>query len=120
MLNKVFLLGYLGVEPEFILLESLEPLCKLRLATSSLPRGDDGVRETEWHNIVVFGRTALNCAKYLHSGSLIFVEGRVQSREYKDKQEAERRVTEIVGSTIQFVPDAHRKAETAELEIHRG
>ena len=117
MMNKVLLLGYLGADPELIVLESQQALCKMRLATSSPVKDENGMRRTEWHNIVVFGRTALNCAEFLRSGSLAFVEGRIQSREYTDKSGEQRRVTEIVASTVQFLGNSKPEQQPARLDV---
>jgi single-strand DNA-binding protein len=61
------------------------------------------VDHTEWHNIVVFGKTAENCNAYLKKGRQAFVEGRIQTRKWQDKEGKDRYTTEIIAQTVQFV-----------------
>lgn len=117
MINKVILLGHLGADPELIVLESQQAICRMRLATSSPARGEDGSRRTEWHTVVAFGRTALRSAEYLRSGALVYVEGRIQSREYADKDGVQHKVSEIVASTVQFLGSPKGREKSAQVEV---
>ena len=102
--NRVFLLGNLGKDPELRYTPSQQPVCNFSLATSESRKGADGerVEQTEWHNIVVFGRQAETCKQYLGKGRQIFVEGRIQSRKWQDQQGNTRYITEIIANNVQF------------------
>jgi len=104
-LNKVLLLGRLGAAPELKYTQSQTPICTLRLATNERRKGADGewTEHTEWHTVVTFGKTAENCNQYLEKGRQCFVEGRIQTRKYQDKDGKERYWTEIIANTVQFV-----------------
>ena len=87
MLNKVMLIGRLGRDPELRYSQSGLPIANLRLATdeSYVDKEGNKVERTEWHSIVVFQRQAENCANYLAKGSLIYVEGSLQTRKWQDQ-----------------------------------
>lgn len=103
-INKVFILGRLGKDPERRVANSGTVITSFSVATSEM-RGGDGQREekTEWHNIVSFGKTAELCAQYLAKGRQVFIEGRIQTRDYMDKDNNKRYITEIVANNVQFV-----------------
>ncbi len=105
-MNKVFLLGRLGADPELRYTASQLPICTMRLATNEPPRkGPDGesVEHTEWHSVVAFGKTAENCSNYLQKGRQAFIEGRIQTRKYQDKEGKDRYMTEIIANNVQFI-----------------
>jgi single-strand DNA-binding protein len=103
-LNKVMLLGRLGRDPEIKYAASGTAICNLSLATSErVKKGNDYEDKTEWHRVVVFGSQAENASKFLKKGSLVFVEGRIQSRSYQDKDGNERYMTEIISNIIRFL-----------------
>ncbi len=103
-MNKVFLLGRLGRDPEIRHSQSGVPIVNFSLATSESVKKDGGWEEkTEWHNIVVFGNQAKNCETFLHKGSLVFIEGRLQTRSYQNRDGNEVRTTEIIGNSIKFL-----------------
>ena len=105
-MNKVFLLGRLGADPELRYTQSQLPICTMRLATNEPPRkGPDGesVEHTEWHSVVAFGKTAENCSNYLQKGRQAFIEGRIQTRKYQDKEGKDRYMTEIIANNVQFI-----------------
>lgn len=103
-LNKVMLLGRLGRDPEKKYTNSGIAVCNFSLATSeSVKKGNSWEDKTEWHKIVVFGNQAENVSKFVKKGSLVFVEGRIQSRSYQDKDGNEKFVTEIVSNLIRFL-----------------
>ena len=103
-LNKVMLLGRLGRDPEKKYTNSGVAVCNFSLATSeSVKQGNSWEDKTEWHKIVVFGNQAENVSKFVKKGSLVFVEGRIQSRSYQDKDGNEKYVTEIVANLIRFL-----------------
>lgn len=102
-LNKVMLIGRLGQDPEVRYLPSGEAVCNFSLATSfSWTDKKTGSRteRTEWHRISMFGRVAETAGKYLRKGSQVYIEGRIQSSKYMDKQGIERTSYEIVASEM--------------------
>jgi len=103
--NKVILLGNLGKDPELRYTTSQTAVCSFSLATGERRKDASGnwVDHTEWHNIVTFGKTAENCANFLKKGRQAFIEGRIQSRKWQDKEGKDRYTTEIIASTVQFV-----------------
>jgi single-strand DNA-binding protein len=98
------LLGRLGRDPEKKYTNSGIAVCNFSLATSeSVKKGNNWEEKTEWHKIVVFGNQAENVSKFVKKGSLVFVEGRIQSRSYQDKDGNDKYVTEIVSNLIRFL-----------------
>jgi single-strand DNA-binding protein len=103
-LNKVMLLGRLGRDPDKKYTNSNIAVCNFSIATSeSVKKGDSWEEKTEWHKIVVFGNQAENVSKFVKKGSLVFIEGRIQSRSYQDKDGNEKYITEIVANLIRFL-----------------
>ncbi len=105
MLNKVMLIGRLGRDPELRYAASGTPMANLRIATDESYTDRDGnkVERTEWHTVVVFQRQAENCANYLGKGSLVFVEGSLQTRKWQDQQGQDRYTTEVKAQRVQFL-----------------
>ena len=103
--NRVFLLGHLGRDPEVRYTQGGTTVANLRLATNERrPYGQGGWKdETEWHSVVVFGKQADNVKKYLTKGREIFVEGSLRTRQWQDQQGQKRYSTEIVARDIRFV-----------------
>lgn len=103
--NKVILIGNLGRDPEIRYTPNGQAVANFTLATSESFTTREGKREdrTEWHRIVVWGKTAENCAQYLSKGRSVYVEGRLQTREWEDKEGQKRRTTEVVAQTVQFL-----------------
>ena len=103
--NKAILIGRLGKDPELRHTQNQIAVCTLNLATSERRKDASGNwnEQTEWHNVVVFGKTAENCAQYLAKGRQVYVEGRIQTRKWQDKEGKDRYTTEIVGNTVQFI-----------------
>ncbi len=104
-LNKVLLIGNLGADPESRSMPSGGSVVNLRLATSSQWTDRDGNRQerTEWHRVVLFGRQAEIAAQYLRKGRQIFVEGRLQTRQWQDQQGQTRYTTEVVAQGFQML-----------------
>lgn len=104
-LNKAMIIGNLGADPELRYTQSDTAVTTLRLATHERWTGRDGEdgERTEWHSVVVFGKTAENCAKFLKKGRSVFVEGRIQTRKWQDREGNDRYSTEIVANTVQFL-----------------
>ena len=103
--NKVILVGNLGRDPELRYTQGGQPVANFSLATTENFNTRDGQRQerTEWHRIVVWGKTAENCAQYLSKGRSVYLEGRIQTREWEDKEGQKQRTTEIVAQTVQFL-----------------
>ncbi|MCB0395459.1 MAG: single-stranded DNA-binding protein [Flavobacteriales bacterium] len=95
--NRVQLIGNLGQDPEMKELDKGKKVAKFSLATSETFRDDSGnkVTDTQWHQVVAFGKTADIIGKYLHKGSEVAVEGKLKYRTYDDKEGVTRYVTEI-------------------------
>ncbi len=98
MVNMTILIGRLGRDPETRYTGGGTPVCNFSMATDESYTDKSGQRQkkTEWHNIVGWGKLAENCAKLLSKGSLCYVEGRLQTREWNDRDGNKRRTTEIV------------------------
>lgn len=105
MVNKVILVGNLGRDPESRSLPSGQAVVNFSLATSRRYKDRDGNRkdETEWHNIVCFGKSAEIAAQYLTKGKMIFVEGRIQTRSWDDKDGKKQYRTEIICENFQML-----------------
>ncbi|HVF59788.1 MAG TPA: single-stranded DNA-binding protein [Thermoanaerobaculia bacterium] len=106
MLNKVLLIGNLGRDPEVRSTPSGQPVASFTLATNRRWRDKSGAKQeqTEWHNIVVWGRQAEIAGQYLTKGKQIYVEGRLQTRSWEDRQSGEKRYrTEIVCDNFQML-----------------
>ena len=103
--NKAIVVGNLGIDPELRYTQSGAAVCNLRVATAESWTDKSGEKQerTEWHNIVVFGRQAENCEKFLKKGRQVYVEGRLQTRSWEDKEGNTRYTTEIVANTVQFL-----------------
>lgn len=103
--NKVILIGNLGRDPEILTLENGASVAKFPLATTESYRDKDGQRhdQTEWHNIVAWRQLAEICGKFLHKGSLVYVEGRLKTSSWTDKDNNKRYRTEIVADTISML-----------------
>ncbi|OQA31150.1 MAG: Single-stranded DNA-binding protein [Betaproteobacteria bacterium ADurb.Bin341] len=104
--NKVTLIGNLGADPETRFMPSGDPICNLRLATTdSYKDKSSGERKetTEWHRIVMFGRLAEIAGQYLKKGSQVYIEGRIQTRKWTDKEGQERYSTEIVANEMKML-----------------
>src|SRR5690625_1152538 len=105
--NKVMLIGNLGADPGLRSTSSGTPVCELRLATNESWRDKQGTMQqrTEWHRVVVWGRQAESVSKYLSKGRSVYVEGRLQTREWNDRDGQRRYTTEIIASNVVFLQD---------------
>ena len=105
MLNKVMLIGRLGSDPEIKYAQSGTPVANLRIATDESYTDRNGQRQdrTEWHTVIAFQRTAEICQQYLHKGSLVYIEGKLQTRKWQDKNGQDRYSTEIRVDRLQML-----------------
>lgn len=103
--NKVILLGRLGQDPELKYTPGGSPVCNFSLATTESWTDKSGQKQekTEWHRVVVWGKLAELCNQYLSKGRQAFLEGRLQTRAWDDKDGNKRYTTEILASTVQFI-----------------
>jgi single-strand DNA-binding protein len=104
--NKVILIGHLGQDPQQRAMPSGKAVVNLRLATTDQWRDKqtgENKEATEWHNVVMFDRLAEIAAEYLRKGSQIYVEGRIRTRKWQDKEGQDRYTTEIVANEMQML-----------------
>jgi single-strand DNA-binding protein len=103
--NKVILIGNLGADPELKYTPSNRPVCNLSLATNEVFKDKGGQRQerTEWHRVTVWGDSAENCSKYLAKGRTVYIEGRLQTRSWDDKEGKKRYSTEVVADRVVFL-----------------
>lgn len=114
MLNKVMVIGRLGKPVEVKYSQSGTAVASLTVATDESYTDKSGQRQsvTEWHRVVVYGKTAENCGQFLDKGSLVFVEGRLRTRKWADRNGQERYTTEIYADHVQFL-DRRQEAQQA-------
>ena len=105
MINKVILIGNLGQDPDLRSTASGATVANLRIATTERRKDRDGNwgDHTEWHSVVSFGRTAENVGKYCRKGKQIYIEGRLQTRKWQDRDGRDRYSTEVVADNIRFL-----------------
>lgn len=105
MVNKVILIGRLGADPETRYTPDGMMVTNFRLATDLQwkDRSGERVSKTEWHRIVTFGKLAEICNNYLIKGKMVFIEGRIQTRAWDDKEGVKRYTTEIIASNMQML-----------------
>ena len=102
--NKVILLGRLGADPELRYTGGGQPVANFRIATTErIKRNENWEERTEWHRVVVWGKLAENCSQYLSKGREVYVEGRLQTRQWNDQNGNTRYTTEIVAREVVFL-----------------
>jgi len=103
--NKVILVGNLGRDPELRNTDSGTAVCEFSLAASESWKGKDGELQerTEWVKIVVWGKQGENCSEYLAKGRQVYVEGRLQTRSWEDKDGNKRWTTEVIAKDVKFL-----------------
>ena len=105
MLNKMQIIGNLGRDPEVKYTQSGKAICSLSVGASESYTDRDGNRQTktEWFRVSVFDKQAENCGKFLKKGSLVYVEGKLTTREYTDKDGVKKYSTEVRADTVRFL-----------------
>lgn len=98
--NKVILIGNMGADPELRHTQAGMAVTTVSLATSEQVNGEE---KTEWHKVTMWDKTAENVAKYMKKGSKLYVEGRLQTRSYEDKEGVMKYMTEVVASRVAFL-----------------
>jgi single-strand DNA-binding protein len=103
--NKVILVGNVGRDPELRYTQSGQPVASFSIATNERFKDRDGnwKDRTEWHRIVAWARLAEICGEYLRKGSPVYIEGRIQTRDWEDKEGNKRQTTEIVALSMQML-----------------
>src|SRR6188768_2502111 len=103
--NKVILVGRLGQDPELKNTPGGAAVCNFSVATNEAWTDKSGQKQerTEWHRIVVWGKKAEVCSKYLSKGRQVYVEGRLRTRTWEDKEGGKRYTTEVVANDVQFL-----------------
>jgi single-strand DNA-binding protein len=104
--NKVILIGHLGADPETKSMPSGTSVANLRIATSEAYKDkqtNEWQERTEWHNVALFGRLAEVAGEYLRKGSQVYIEGRLRTRKWQDKQGNDRYSTEIIAGDMQML-----------------
>jgi single-strand DNA-binding protein len=104
-LNKVMVIGNLGKDPEVRFTASGQAVASMNIATHErwTDKDNNPQERTEWHRVTVWGRTGENCGKYLSKGRQVYVEGRLQTRQWEDKEGNTRYTTEIVANNVVFL-----------------
>src|SRR5579863_3193111 len=105
-INKVILIGHLGADPETRAMPSGMTVANMRLATTESwkdKQSGEQQERTEWHNVALFGRLGEIAAEYLRKGSQVYIEGRLRTRKWQDKEGRDRYTTEIVGNEMQML-----------------
>ena len=120
MLNKVILIGRLGRDPETRYMPNGEAVCNFSVATSEAwnDRNGQRVERTEWHNITMYRRLAEIAGQYLKKGSQVYLEGKIQSRKYQDKNGAERTAYDIIANEMKMLGggNSEQQAQPAQAE----
>jgi single-strand DNA-binding protein len=116
-MNKVIIIGNLGRDPETRQSQSGMAVARLSVATTYKPR--EGEPQTEWHRVVVFGRQAESCERYLAKGSSVAVEGRLKTSAY-EKDGVKRYSTDIVADRVQFLGGRQRREDGASGDYTHG
>lgn len=105
-INKVILVGNLGADPETRYMPSGGAVTNLRIATTEVwkdKNSGDQQERTEWHNVAMFGRLAEISAEYLRKGSQVYIEGRLRTRKWQDKEGHDRWTTEVIANEMQML-----------------
>ena len=119
--NKVLLLGNLGKDPDLRHTSSGTTVCTFSLATTNRFKDKNGQQQeqTEWHNIVTWAGLAEICGKYLHKGKQVYIEGKIQTRSYDDRDGNKRYITEIVANDMHMLGRANEKQDSCGLTTEK-
>lgn len=120
--NKVILVGNLGIDPEVRTLENGTKLARIRIATSESYTAKDGQRieQTEWHNVVLWRQLADVAERFLTKGKQVYIEGKLQTRQWKDRDGNDRYTTEVVADTLQLLGRAPSGNSSSQPDSHQG
>lgn len=118
-INKAILIGHLGRDPEFRITTGGVNVATFTLATSEKwkDKNTGSLQDrTEWHRVVAYGQLAQICSDYLKKGKQIYVEGRLQTREWEDRQGNKRSTTEIIAHTIQMLGPSDKSGKGLQVD----
>lgn len=120
-LNKAMLIGRLGQAPELKYTQSQTPVAQLSIATHEVWRDKNGEKkeDLQWHRVVVWGKQAENVQKYLTKGDMVYIEGKIQTREYT-KNDEKRYATEIVAKDVKFMPRGSEQPNKQQPQSDQG
>ena len=118
MLNKITIIGRLGADPDVRYTQNNTAVANMSVATSERYKSKDGEQQekTEWHRVVVWDRLAEICQKYLKKGSLVYFEGKSESREWEDKDGVKRYTTEIIAREMKMLDSKNSGEQKQEAE----
>ena len=116
MINKVILVGNLGQDPETRHTNGGNSVTQLRIATTEKYKDRDGAMQerTEWHTVIVWGKQGEACGKHLTKGRQVYVEGRLTTRKWQDKEGKDRYTTEVIGDNVRFLGQGQRENDKAQ------
>ena len=122
MVNKVILVGRLGADPEVRYTQDGAMVTNFRLATTEqwTDKTGEKAQRTEWHRVVSFGKLAEICGNYLSKGRLVYIEGRIQTRSWDDREGNKRYTTEIITSNMQMLEPKGQDAGQFGESANRG
>ncbi len=117
--NKVILVGNVGQDPEVRYLDNNTPVCTIRIATSDVYKNKSGERvtTTEWHSVVLWRGLAEVAEKYVRKGSQLYIEGKLRTRSWDDKDKNKKYVTEIVADVLQLLGRKSDDQATASPQV---
>jgi single-strand DNA-binding protein len=120
--NKVILIGNLGADPEVKYLSNGTTVANFRMATTEnrTNRSGEKTNATEWHKIVAFGRLAEICGEYLNKGKQVYIEGRLRTRSWEDKDGNKKWTTEIIATGMQMLGGAGGPSESSVADKEFG
>jgi single-strand DNA-binding protein len=120
--NKVILVGNLGSDPEFRMTQAGKAVANFSIATTDRWTNKAGEKQekTEWHKIVLWGRQAEVANQYLKKGSSVYIEGKIQTRSWEDKEGNKRSAVEIVCESLQFLSSPGKREDTKQEEKEFG
>jgi len=120
LLNRVILIGNLGRDPESTQSKNGNTVTRMNIATSERQKGADGQwgDHTEWHRVVCFGRTAESCQKYLSKGRRVYVEGKLRTNKWQDKDGRDRYTTEIIAYDVKFLSKGEQCSSSSGTNHH--
>ena len=118
--NKVILVGNVGNDPELKKNEAIptSTVVNFNIATNEThkDKGGNKVKKTEWHRIVAFGKLAETCGEYIKKGKQVYIEGRIQTRVYKDKEDKEQKVYEIIANEVKFIGSSPNTKDAVDVK----
>lgn len=122
MLNKVMLIGNLGADVDMRQTQSGSAVANFRMATTERFKGKDGQMQdqTEWHKVTAWGRLAEICGEYLHKGSKVYIEGKLQTREWTDNEGVKKYTTEIVAREMKMLDGRNSDQSSQERQEYQA